>query len=90
MNPCCGLMGRIFGHSFRPIFDKEIGVPSVVPSQEVLMQAAKNISGVQSDMSDLESLVEMSKPEKSIYVLSFCERCGKIVRESYFSHKGGE
>lgn len=65
---CTGLMGRIFGHNFRPVTTK--GEPS----------AKCDLNQIDSPwLSEAAEAIDMSKPD--IYHGSICQRCGAVTGE---------
>lgn len=62
---CQGLIGSIFGHKFKPIFNIEKGVPTIDPYNGKALLFGE----------DIEAL-KLSCSMKETYVISICSRCG--------------
>ena len=65
-DPCQGILGKLFGHSFRVMIIKEISSPL--------------FNFTNSRVSD-ESIKNMIENNKDVIErVSYCTRCGKVVK----------
>lgn len=63
MDKCRGVLGFLFGHSYRPAITK--GAPSA------------KLEAVEGSSSFIISLIDKTKPETFHGI--YCKRCGKVI-----------
>lgn len=63
MDKCRGVLGFLFGHSYRPAVTK--GYPSI------------NIETANGSMNAIAELVDKTRPETFHGI--YCKRCGKLI-----------
>jgi len=69
MNDCIGLMGKIFGHSFKARYDESAKLnPENQPESHITLAL-----GAQA--------LESSKDCISVYKGDVCTRCGKVINQ---------
>lgn len=70
MTTCPSLIGRLFGHKFKHIFNVCEKLPSTV-----------NITRNLFSQDDCEQLIESMKSRERTYQYSLCSRCGLVVKQ---------
>lgn len=66
---CNGIMGKIFGHSYKAIYDSR-------------QSAVKSTPAIRVNTESLESILQKYRDEENIYIGHVCKRCGRKVLKS--------
>jgi hypothetical protein len=77
MQPCTGLLGKIFGHSFENIFNQS----NSLPSKESLQKYLNKIPQFECGNPEIQKnyytdIIESFKTHTTVFVHKQCTRCG--------------
>ncbi|MFA5397337.1 MAG: hypothetical protein WC346_15105 [Methanogenium sp.] len=72
---CIGLLGRMFGHNFKPRYSTKTSEPSWKPSNHASMLLPNDINGM-----------KVSKSVEHIYEGEICVRCGEKIDKKEYNH----
>jgi hypothetical protein len=64
-HPCSGLMGKVFGHKYEPIYDEHVSA------------AHGNVKSYYN----VEEILEKYRNKDKVYVRSICKRCGNVIEK---------
>lgn len=84
MNHCQGLLGRVLGHCYEPIFEEEQTGSTIPSGNEFLEMLGKAIgTGDSYAIEPITDLIDSHRSYKTVYYGHVCLRCGhKIKREA--------
>lgn len=77
---CKGILGRLFGHNFKTIYDTKSHLPTdnLLNSKKVLFDPV--YGAILGNDATNEALRNLRTNEK-IYIKSVCSRCGKTINK---------
>jgi len=77
---CKGLLGFIFGHNYHDVFEEKLSASTFSEPSEPVDDVAIRVS---SDYQNFKlQRIEKYRQHNRIYILSICNRCGDIKKES--------